>query len=613
MLALLTACRPAATPDSDPVVPEPWAELAAVEREPFRELLDAPIEDPNSPTRVELLESHALAFVLDGDRVHVFDPRWHQSAAPACLEVEDWPQFGTEGREGRCDAGEVELRRGVWVFEAAPIDIAVADSAVYVVTEDGGLWRADADPRLENPWDFLRPERIAEVESGHIDVFGDVLWIAGAILERRDLDGELIDGTALPSAAQAVEDGVVQVDEGLWTPDGLVELDVLGLAPGFATTSEGLYDIALGTTEVLDALGPIAADGAGDEVHVALTTPEGIWLDGTVHAGEAIDLDLRGAEIALLHEGSVGVHFDETRLGGVQVAIAAFAEQPRSPSENEDCDTVERLVETAVQNRCLLDDLPAPSALGITPHLSRRAQSCGVRDTFRGLWDAERTELGVLFHQEPDECDDSSCAADFLVSEAEAIRELDEPTWISGLSPVDELGIAWADAIAESDLPRRFVFFGMSVLPDITHHTDPRSKDPWPQRLDGLTDPWSEGEITLFAGDNIPAFSQSGCANLFLRECQLLGRGGGQILDDEDILVLDLLLHRALGAEQGTWTFHLPDVGAWDYTEECTVDERTWTGDCPGARLQRWLLDVHARFMVDGHAEWALPSEFETP
>ncbi len=603
------ACRPAATPDSDPVVPEPWAELAPIEREPFRALLEAPIEDPIAPSRIELLETHPLALVLDGDRVHVFDSRWHQSAAPACLDTEDWPQFETEGRQGRCAEGEVYLRRGAWVFDSEPVDLAVGDGEVFVVTTDGGLWRADANPRLDNPWDHLRPEHIAEVAPGMIDVYEDQLWIAGDSLEIRALDGAELEVHALPSTALAVEDGVVHVAEGLWSPEGLVELDVLGLAPGFATTTVGLYEIATGSTTSLSALGPVAADGD----HVALTTPDGIWLDGELYPGAAVDLDLRGPEIALLQDTAVAVHFDETRLGGLQIAIAAFAEQPRSPAENEDCETVTRLVETAAENRCLLDDLPASVALGITPHLSRRAQSCGVREAFEPVWNDERTEVGVLFHEEPEECDDEACAADFLLSEAEAIRELSEPTWVSGLSPVEDLGLSWSDALAETDLPLRFVFFGMSVLPEIAHHTDPRSKDQWPQRLDELTAPWTEGQASLHAGDNIPAFSQGGCANLFLRECQQLGRGGGQILDDEDIIVLDLLLHRALAAEDGTWTFHLPDLGAWDYTEGCTVDGRLWSGDCGGARLQAWLFDVHARFVLDGTTEWALPSEFDDP
>ena len=611
VLILLAACRPAVTPDSSPELPEPWGELQAIEREPFRHLLDASIDEAEDPSAIHLGEAWPLAFVVDGTRVHVFDARWHQSAEPLCLEASDWPQFDTEGRQGRCAEGEVSLRRGAWAFDDSVVDIALGDDAVFVSTADAKLWRAEADPRVDNPWDYLRPVLLGPARPGALDVVDEELWIAGEVdLERRTLDGELVETLELPDVALEIEGGVVRTTSGLWTPSGgLVELDVLGLAPGWATTPEGLYEIATGEITELDAAGPVASDGE----RVILTTDEGIWFDGDVYEGAAVDLDLRGPEVALLGEDSVAVHFDETALGGLQIAVAAFAEQPRSPSENEDCPTVTQLVETSAGNRQLLDDLPASIALGITPHLSRRAKSCKVRSTFRCLWDADRTELGVLFHQEPQDCFDTACVADFLLEEATAIQELAEPTWVSGLAPIDDLGLSWSEAVASTELPDRYVFFGMSVLPGIGHHTDPRSKDPWPQRVAEIAAPWDQDGVTLFAGDNIPAFSQGGCANLFLRECQLLGRGGGQLLEDDDMLVLDLLLHRAMASGQGTWSFHLPDLGAWDYTEGCTVDGRAWSGDCPGARLQAWTFDVHARFVLDGHAEWALPSEFETP
>ena len=608
MLAFLLACRPAAQEDSAPSLPDPWAELEPIEREPFRLLLEASIDEPVSPTRIELLETHPVALVLDGDRVHVFDARWHQSAEPACLETGDWA-FETEGREGRCEAGEVYLRRGAWTFESAPIDVALGDAGVYVVTEGGNLWWADADPRLENPWDHLRPGQLGPVDPGFVDLHDGQLWIAGEHLRVHDLEGGLVEEHALPSAALAVEAGVVQVAEGLWTPEGLVELEVLGLAPGYATTPEGVYEIATGELTPLEPLGPIAADGD----RVALTTDEGIWLDGELHPGEAVDLDLRGPEVALLQADHVDVHFDERDLGGLQLAIAAFAEQPRSPAENVDCPTVEGFVETAVSNRALLDDLPATVALGITPHLARRTKGCELRERFACVWDAERTEVGVLFHQEPELCADSACVGEFLLEEAASVRELSEPGWVSGVSPLGDLGHSWSEALGETDLPGRLVFFGMSLLPDIGHHSDPRGKDPWPQALDGIASGWTEGGVHVFAGDNVPAFSQGGCSNLFLRECQVLGRGGGQVLDDDDIAVLDLLLHRALASGEGTWTFHLPDLGATDYTEGCTVTDRSWSGDCAGARLQAWILDVHARFVLDGGSAWATPSDFDPP
>ena len=117
-------------------------------------------------------------------------------------------------------------------------------------------------------------------------------------------------------------------------------------------------------------------------------------------------------------------------------------------------------------------------------------------------------------------------------------------------------------------------------------------------------------------GNNVPAFNVGACPNLFVNECHALNRGGGISLDTGDMDTLNLLLHRALvsaGTEgTHTWSFHLPDIGLYDYTDHCEVTDRTWSGeDCSAARLQAWVFAVHQRFAIEGLVNWSAPSTVE--
>ena len=89
-------------------------------------------------------------------------------------------------------------------------------------------------------------------------------------------------------------------------------------------------------------------------------------------------------------------------------------------------------------------------------------------------------------------------------------------------------------------------------------------------------------------------------------------------LDEVDIAVLDLLLHRAITesvtSTVRTWSFHLPDIGTYDYTQGCTQDDRVWSGeDCAGARLQEWLIDVDRRLVQGGLVRWPTPGALAQP
>ena len=176
----------------------------------------------------------------------------------------------------------------------------------------------------------------------------------------------------------------------------------------------------------------------------------------------------------------------------------------------------------------------------------------------------------------------------------------------------------------------RFLFFGMSVLPEVPHHGDPRAKEAFPLdaetrpaawRASSAFDTWPgdpDGELALYPGDSVAAFTQGGCPSVFIQECRLVSGGGGQRLEAEDIEVLQLQLHRSMAARRdgqvNAWSFHLPDLGAFDFTVGCTEQDRIWSGeDCQAQVLQEWMFDLHQRYILNGVARWTTPSMLGTP
>ena len=291
------------------------------------------------------------------------------------------------------------------------------------------------------------------------------------------------------------------------------------------------------------------------------------------------------------------------------------------------------ILERSVENRALLEDLPADISLGITPHFARRVGICELQEGYAEVWDTERTEVGLLYHQLPsDSClADADCYSKYLQDQASTLAGIQaRPTWVSGLSAHGDVVEDWVEILLETELPRTYLFFGLSLLPEISHDLDIRAKEPYPVDLPDRSTPWAasqmadlagggvEGGLALYPGDSRAAFSLDGCAGLFVRECRALGEGGGETLGEGDIGVLELLLHRSLAMRPGegpsTFSFHLPDIGVWDYTEGCEVEARHWQGeDCMAQVLQTWLVDVQRRFVQNGLVEWTLPSELDSP
>jgi hypothetical protein len=382
-------------------------------------------------------------------------------------------------------------------------------------------------------------------------------------------------------------------------------------------------------------LGPVTVDAAG-RVWVAVEDGLAVVDDGAEVARHATTrpLDLvaqASGEIVLLQaDGRVDVRFDETALPSgapLAIAVAAFFENPRSQSDvlacTGDTPSFRTYMDSALANRAWLDDVPATVMLGVTPGVARRAVGCEMGAGLLETVEAERTEVGVLFHKPPS-CTpgDQACVNRHAVEEYVALPAAHlAPTWSSGASAWDLGGGSWVEATLSAGAPARHLFFGQAARDDIPAD-DLRAKEPLPWQ--GTTAPtaWSEssdvGSATLYPGMPISGFLLGGCENLLEVECGRVDAGGGPIFDADDIGVLSLLLHRALYLRSAegpdTWYFHLPAIELYDYTDGCSrAEDGVWTGPgCQAGLLQAWLFDVHARFVLGGVAAWTLPTELPT-
>jgi hypothetical protein len=310
--------------------------------------------------------------------------------------------------------------------------------------------------------------------------------------------------------------------------------------------------------------------------------------------------------------------------------MTAFIEKPRNALSDVECrgseTTITTFAEQAVSNAQLLGDLPFPPTVGITPFFAQRAAQCDLIETLTPL--VSSIESGVLFHTPTPSCEDTDCLADWLTEDADHVRALGtDPTWASGLAAKDDLD-DFVALLQQSDGPDRYLFFGISALPDFSHDADPRAKNAWPvetgrrspawriDHADQLMDGVDGGWLSVYPGDNIPLFNLGGCPNLQLRECHQIGLGGTSSIDTDDTLALDLLLHRALADRSGpsTFTFHLPDLGVYDYVADCEVSDRVWSGSgCQAAVLQEWALSVYQRHVLSGLVRLSPPSALERP
>ena len=532
------------------------------------------------------------------------------------------------------------------------------------------LYTASADLLHESPWEILRLDEglsLAEVpvpvtEGALVGGDGALWFAADAWLGRVDFSGQLEQEWVLPGVVNDLtwsEDRAwVATTGGIWTPEqGLVSdtvcshlaADGIGGVWWVDRAEEQVHHLdAAGETtawEVPGATGPVAQDPLTGRLAVAVTGGLTLYEQGTLLASvegpDVRDLAINAHhEIVAMDGDGLHVFGDEEALGTgdpLALVIAGFVEQPSSPEENLPClsesNGIAGHLAMADRNRRLMDDLPAGLALGITPQMGRRALACGlVHDLFR-VGQGERVEPGVLNHELPeDTCvQEPECHQNFLASQyADVAASGLEPDWFSGLLIHEDQGADWVENLVATGVTDTYLHFSLSVLPEIDHSDDPRAKQPFPPDVASMTtplvastqedllEPTSGGALRLLPGNAMAAFRLSLCPNLMLWECNTVeGNEVEPRLLIEDIEVLRVQLFRALGARGGpgqSWTFHLPDLGSWDYTLDCSVEDRRWSGeDCQGALLQDWLLDVHARYVQADVVAWTLPRDLPWP
>lgn len=652
--------------DTSNVAPGPWEGLDIVPLDSARVLLSPAIDNAVNPTELTIFPDRALALVLDTEagRVHVLDERYGHDGRAYCIDTTRVSRSTPKNSDLDCPEGTIEVLRGALIPDDRPVAMALdtVDHTAAVLSRSGVLYRGAADIIEDDPAAYLSLDSgqlidplDLPVSAGHIAAHDGVVSIADGellvLIEAGDVRTSVLPGAALDLAM----DGDVlwvATEAGVWSKSRTVDAvgDQLVHWQGSwwlvqTTEAQVLRLSDLKTVAVGSITGPAAADPRSDVLHLATSTGfVRVSTDGGLEPVATdlpvIDLNINLAgETVLLHSGgALTVLVDETAYDAatpLDVFITTFSERPRNPNDHVPCrgeaPSIESFLEKSLSNRDWLDDVPAPVGIGITSTLVRYADDCGVREQLVQLMDHPLTSPGILVHEEPNDCiADKGCHTAFLVGLLAEYGEDLRPSWTSGMSTHHELELNWVASLQDAGLPSRYIFYGMSHLPGIPHHTDLRAKDPWPVTLGDQARAWGSdsaarvaerdgaGSLSIYTGDNIPAFNLGACSNLFLNECHPLQKGGGTKIDAEDVAVLDLLLHRALTEEVPatvrTWSFHLPNIGEYDYREDCSKTDGIWFGeDCTAARIQEWLFDVDRRLVAANLVRWTPPGSLVRP
>ena len=599
---------------------------------------------------------HGQVFIRDYEagKVWALDAQYHHDARVYCIDPQNHRNSTAQGPDGECPSGTHAVARGRLEAQGPPVAFAMSPETpmLAILGRAGQISFVPTDPEFNDPIEHMKEidgPILGELEMPSNDTImawnGDLFGIANSdTLYVFDAEGTLIDEQSFSGMIQDViwyEDGWAVLTPSHLHYDGQSrEGGGVRLVPWqdriWVIDSESIHE----TTEsfsVADLKGP-AVVFQGDllvitESSLLKVTPSG--ESESLVDGDFRDVGINQAgEVVLLHnDGTITVYVDETDYGDntkLNIWIATFIERPRFAEEAIPCrsdneESIRGFLETASDNAKLIADMPMQSILGVTPSHLRRTAECGEQGELDPLFDV--MEPGLLFHDYPDECaGNPSCHEDALAADLDTMKR--PPMWVSGLSPHNQLDVDWINSLKSIGAPNLFTFFGMSIRPDVPHATDLRAKDAWPLAMDNGTQTWradhsadialrnTDGWLNFLPGNNVPAFNLGACPNLFVNECHPLNRGGGLRIDEGDIATLRLLLHRALVSASGpgthTWSFHLPDIGLYDYTTDCTVSNRMWSGeDCSGAHLQTWAFEIEQRFVDKGLIQWATPSTLE--
>ena len=656
-LSLVLGCVETPNPDPSPAAPHtPWSALSPRTPDDFRLMRTTHFPDAIAATQLALDPRLGPALVLDKaagvvwatDKLFLHDPRI------ACLHPSDPAKIAHLSPGSGCPDGTIPTRRGRIDVGAEPVAMAIdTEGGTAAILDPSGqlFWlrtdplggpsidhmRPIAGPVLTGPIDFTNAmlatsaEQIALAAEGVVSIF----TLHGIRTARFDA-GSPIASILLDASGwwALTEDALFHNGEP--AGPGGHKIVFWQNTPWVVSADEvrGLDD----TVFVGNTVGAVAA--WGDRLLVATATGlTAISTDGSttqVWEGDVVDLATNAAgEVVILGpSAAISIFVDERTpvdAAPLHVWLNAFLERPRTDKEVRACSMDDPLSLNAMhtlaeQQKALLDDLPSPTALGITPDHMAEVMRCGARDRLAGI--INNTDLGILFHKTPTECSaDEACHQDALSDSLHTFPSDASfaPSWVSGLAPHTELGVDWVVALANIGAPNRLNFFGASILPEVPHTDDLRAKESWPLGVGDHTAVWASDTVNTVAdrshgeqlwvlpGNNVSAFNLGACPNLFVAECHPLGRGDGFVLSEADIESLDLLLHRAMASSVGeglhTWSFHIPDIGIYDFTEDCTISNGIWSGeDCEGARLQAWLFDAHQRFALHGRIVWSSPA-----
>jgi hypothetical protein len=635
---------------------DPWAELGPIEVSDFRWMRTTELPNASGVLSLVAEDQFGPVFVRDSSAIFASDSLLRHDPRPVCIDETQPNQSAPVNPDGSCPEDATRVSRGAPSIPGTPLALAADPDQprVGILSESGQLFWIHTDPLGGPPIDFMRPSEGPDFS--HLSMATSPTLLAlGADEIGIGLDNELhtFSTEGLPMASISMSSTITDLHRG---PDTWWILTETELSDGTSAIGPGGSHLASWNNEpwVVSADGLTGPEGSVDHSgirgpavqvgeHLMVATETGIvrinpdLSASEVWEGSAIDLDVNNAgELMVLHSnGSFSAFVDERSRpddATLHVWVSTFIERPRNPDDTVPCMAEDRvnligMLDLAFDNAEWLRDLPASVALGVTPSHMKRATECDQGGTHDSLFAS--FEPGILFHHSPTECTgDQDCHREALQEALETFGT--SPMWASGLSTHTELGVDWIQSLHSLNITTRYAFFGMGLRPDLIHGSDLRGKDSWPVQLGeqsqvwmsesttDLTDQGQTGSIAVMPGDSVPAFNLGGCANLWLYECHPLGRGDGHSLSEVDVESLDLLLHRALYSAMGegvhTWNFHLPDIGLYDYTDGCEVDEHRWMGeDCEAGRLQSWLLDVHQRFATTGRISWAAPGAVPLP
>jgi len=629
------------------------------------------------PIRLLSLPAQPLSFVLDpqAGTAWVLDPHYHHDPESHCVDPALWPDWDDDpARHGSCPEGGVEERRGALAPPAGLVALAVDEAAgqVWLLDPEGGLWQAPADPLVGNPLDFLRAADTGRPSLAlgpgpfllAADGRGDLVLSDGESLRWLDAKGSEQGRVSLAASQLVLVDGVAWALAGdlLETWEGgalslVATVDAGGavLAPGVLSLPAegrlvglGARDLDGSSVAVEGLTGPVATREGRTWAAVSegLVEVEGGAIRLRQATDPVLDLVIQGTgEVAVLHQDqTVAVYGDETALPGaapLDLTLVSFIENPKeggnADKAGEVCTggrkSLDAVLYMAAQNRRMLADLPAPTALGIVPFAAQAAIDCKREADMVAVAEGDRLAPGLFFYGEDDptkgEGDTASPSLDLsaltalLQGQAAPLQALGLPlSWTRGADRYDG---DWVSALVTTGLPGEVLAPDLSLLPDIGPF-DPRSKEPWPPNTDQartalhptsadnptVDDPMVP--ITMRPGVGISVFDLGGCANLFVRECKEANLAGAPVITQDDLDVLALDLFRALAVRSAAgpdaWSFHLPALGVYDYTMDCAHQDRIWSGsDCQAGLLQAFLFDVQARYVDAGVAQWWSPDE----